>query len=359
MAVTMLELEGVEKKYGGAAAVDKVSFSVNKGEFIAIMGPSGCGKTTTLRMIAGLDVPDGGDIRLWGRSLVDDAPWDRDAPLVWQNYALFPFMSVQKNVEFGLVQRKRPKAERRKKSQEWMERLGIGALANRGVAQLSGGQRQRVALARALVTEPEMLLLDEPLSALDQHLRVQMQGELLRLQRELNTTFIHVTHSQSESFAMADRVIVMNGGTVQQIDAPKVIHQRPANRFVAEFVGGKNIFNGRLQALNAGTALFRVGEREFTVCGVDGFDAGDDACLVVGANHVGIQAAPRGQGNEMDVEIETVETSGSSAIVHMRAADGTEVIAESAVGHLDDALVQVGARVVACWEPDDGFLVPR
>ena len=359
MSVTMLELENVEKTFGGARAVDQVSFSVEKGEFIAVMGPSGCGKTTTLRMVAGLDVPDGGDIRLWGRSLVGDAPWERDAPLVWQNYALFPFMSVQKNVEFGLVQRKRPKAERRKKAQEWMERLGIGALADRGVSQLSGGQRQRVALARALVTEPEMLLLDEPLSALDQHLRVQMQGELLRLQRELNTTFIHVTHSQSESFAMADRVIVMNGGMVQQIDTPKAIHQRPANRFVAEFIGGNNIFAGQVSAVRADAAMFRAGEQELAVGEAAGFGNGDEACLIVGASHVGIQATKSGNGNELDVEIETIETSGSSVTVHMCAADGTGVIAESALRDIDDALVRVGANVVARWEPDNGFLVPK
>ncbi len=359
MSVTMLELENVEKTFSGTPAVDRISFSIEKGEFIAIMGPSGCGKTTTLRMVAGLDAPDGGDIRLWGRSLVGDAPWERDAPLVWQNYALFPFMSVRKNVEFGLVQRKRPRAERQKKAQDWMDRLGIGALADRGVSQLSGGQRQRVALARALVTEPEMLLLDEPLSALDQHLRVQMQGELLRLQRELNTTFIHVTHSQSESFAMADRVVVMNGGVVQQIDTPKAIHQRPVNRFVAEFIGGNNVFTGHVADVRADGVVFRTGQNELAVGEAAGFGSGDEACLIVSASHVGIHASKSGEGNELEVEIETIETLGSSVSVHMRTADGTVVIAESALSDLDDALVHVGANVVVRWDPENGFLVPK
>jgi ABC-type nitrate/sulfonate/bicarbonate transport system ATPase subunit len=181
VSVLMLELDRLAKHFGRQIAVADVSLNVEKGEFVALMGPSGCGKTTLLRMIAGLDKPTAGEIRLWGRRTNEDEPWRRDAPLVWQNYALFPFLNVRKNIEFGLKHRGVPAAARRKKASEWMERFGIGALGERSTTQLSGGQRQRVALARALVTEPEMLLLDEPLSALDPHLKVRMQSELVRL----------------------------------------------------------------------------------------------------------------------------------------------------------------------------------
>src|SRR5690606_8412402 len=181
MRVTVLALDNREKDFGHSKAVDGVSRTVKQGEFIAIMGPSGCGKTSTLRTIAGLDSPTSGEIRLWGRRINEDPAWKRDAPLVWQNYALFPLMSVRKNVEFGLRQRGYPSARRVRKAEEWMERMGILAFADRSIDQLSGGQRQRIALARALANEPEMLLLDEPLSALDPHLRIRMQAELVRL----------------------------------------------------------------------------------------------------------------------------------------------------------------------------------
>jgi spermidine/putrescine transport system ATP-binding protein len=257
MTSAMLELDGLEKRFGNTVAVADVSFSVLKGEFVAIMGASGCGKTTTLRMIAGLDKPTAGEIRLWGRRLNDDEPWERDTPLVWQSYALFPFLSVRKNVEFGLKQRGLPAPARRAKADEWLARLGIAELAERSTDQLSGGQRQRVALARALVLEPEMLLLDEPLSSLDPHLRVRMQAELVRLHRELKITFIYVTHHQSEAFAMADRVVIMNEGRIQQIGSPQEIFRRPLNRLVAEFIGANNILPGTIVEQNAETVRGR------------------------------------------------------------------------------------------------------
>ena len=181
MSDLFLTLTQLEKRYGDALAVNRIDLTVGKGEFIAIMGPSGCGKTTTLRMIAGLEQPTAGEIRLRGRLINEDMPWRRDTPLVWQSLALFPFMSVLKNVEFGLKMRGVAAAERRRRAMQWLERLDIAAFADRDVTRLSGGQRQRVALARALVTEPEILLLDEPLSALDAHLVVRMQAELIRL----------------------------------------------------------------------------------------------------------------------------------------------------------------------------------
>ncbi|MBT4428115.1 MAG: ABC transporter ATP-binding protein, partial [Rhodospirillaceae bacterium] len=220
MSEALLVLDKVVKRFGEHTAVDGVDLQISKGEFLAIMGPSGCGKTTTLRMIAGLEQPSAGEIRLNGTRMNELKPWQRDTPLVWQNLALFPHLSVLKNVEFGLKMRNVAARERRERSMNWLERMGLAEYAGRNIAQLSGGERQRVAIARALVTEPEILLLDEPLSALDAHLRVRMQSEITQLQKQLGITFAYVTHNQSEAFAMASRVAIMNGGLIQQIGSP-------------------------------------------------------------------------------------------------------------------------------------------
>ena len=196
-------------------------------------------------MLAGLETPSEGEVRLAGRRMNEVSPFERDTPMVWQTLALFPFLSVRRNVEFGLRMRGMSAPARREKALEWLERLDIGEFAERDVSQLSGGQRQRVALARALVTEPEILLLDEPMSALDANLIVRMQGVLARLQRELGITFVYVTHSQSEAFAMADRVVIMSRGVIEQVGPPQTVYRHPANRFVAEFVGTNNLLSGR------------------------------------------------------------------------------------------------------------------
>lgn len=210
MSHPQIVFENVVKRFGDSVAVEKLNFSVEQGEFLAIMGSSGCGKTTTLRMLAGLEVPTEGEIRLNGERINELKPSERETPLVWQSLALFPFLNVIQNVEFGLKMRGLENIERRRRAQTWLDRMEIGELAERQIDQLSGGQKQRVALARALVTEPPVLLLDEPLSALDANLVVRMQGVLSRLQKDLGITFIYVTHSQSEAFAMADRVVIMS-----------------------------------------------------------------------------------------------------------------------------------------------------
>jgi spermidine/putrescine transport system ATP-binding protein len=358
MPVTMLELDNVGKRFDGATAVTGLSLSVLKGEFIAIMGPSGCGKTTTLRMIAGLEELDEGEIRLWGRRINEDTPWERNAPMVWQNYALFPFMTVRRNVEFGLRQRKSSSAERDKKSREWMQRLGILEFADRSVEQLSGGQRQRVALARALATEPEMLLLDEPLAALDPHLRVRMRGELLRLHRELKTTFVYITHSQSEAFAMADQVVVMNQGVIQQKGTPREIQQSPANRFVADFIGGNNIFQGRLDVANGRSAIFNtIAGTELLLGSTGSFTADSEPFMVVPADRIQIVAQPNGQANEFPAKITTIDTIGSSVTVYLETESGEELIMQSTLRELDKDSLTVGSSVIARWLPEHGFLV--
>jgi len=205
MPTPFIALDKLDKRYPDHHAVKSIDLDIDAGEFIAIMGPSGCGKSTTLRLIAGLDEPSGGDIRIGGDSMRGVPAFERNAPMVWQSLALFPFLTVAENVAFPLRMQKVGAAERRKRSLDWLDRLGLAGMAGRNIAQLSGGQRQRVAIARALVTEPSVLLLDEPLSALDAHLRVRMQTELSRLHRELGITFVYVTHAQSEAFKSGDR----------------------------------------------------------------------------------------------------------------------------------------------------------
>ena len=209
-------------------------------------------------MLAGLEIPSSGEIRFNNRLMNNVKPHERDTPLVWQSLALFPFLNVQENVEFGLKMRGLSPKIRNKKSLEWLEKLEVKELAKRDISTLSGGQKQRVALARSLVMEPEILLLDEPLSALDAHLVIRMQAVLTQLQKELDITFVYVTHSQSEAFAMADRVIIMNVGEVSQIGTPKDIYRSPTNRFVAEFVGRNNILSGKVYDIKSNIAISKL-----------------------------------------------------------------------------------------------------
>ncbi len=353
MTQAMLELSAVGKSYDGQMAVEDVSLAVHKGEFIALMGPSGCGKTTTLRMIAGLERPTRGDIRLWGRRINDDHPWARDTPLVWQNYALFPFMTVRDNVEFGLKQRSVEAAIRRIKVDEWLERMGIAALAGRLPHQLSGGQRQRVALARALATEPELLLLDEPLSALDPHLKVRMQAELVRLHRELGIAFVCVTHSPSEAFAMADRVVIMNEGKVQQVGAPRALYRRAANSFVAEFLGGSNLVPGTVRQ-DGGRQVIDTAIGTFGI--VEPTASPGPATLVVGADKIVLSSTAPADGG-VAASVATTDFNGASLTVFLECAGGQELKAVVASGAIEAQAYLPGARVFASWRDDSGYLI--
>jgi ABC-type Fe3+/spermidine/putrescine transport system ATPase subunit len=240
-----VRFSGVRKVFGSTVAVDRVSFDVHAGEFFSILGPSGCGKTTTLRLLAGFERPDEGEIFLGGERIDGRPPWERPLAMVFQSYALFPHLSVARNVAFGLERRKLPReaiADRVRAALE-LVRLDPATFADRSTRQLSGGQRQRVALARALVLEPPVLLLDEPLGALDRKLRKEMQGELRSLNRELGMTFVYVTHDQEEALTMSDRVAVMADARIAQIGAPVEVYERPRTAFVAGFLGEANVFD--------------------------------------------------------------------------------------------------------------------
>ncbi len=266
----VVQLSRVSKTFGDVRAVNDVSFEIQRGEFFSMLGPSGCGKTTTLRLLAGFEQPDedGGEVRLLGEVVNRKRPYERKVAMVFQNYALFPHLSVQRNVAFGLEQRKTPRADigdRVRRALE-MVRLKPDTFARRMPAQLSGGQRQRVALARALVLEPDILLLDEPLGAIDLKLRKEMQLELKALNKQLGTTFVYVTHDQEEALTMSDRIAVMDNARVAQLGTPAEIYENPRTAFVAKFIGESNFFEGTAVGQNGRTwAVARAGGGEFLV----------------------------------------------------------------------------------------------
>ncbi len=255
-----ISIKGVTKKFGEFTAVDGLNLEIKSGEFFSMLGPSGSGKTTVLRMIAGFELPTAGTISLNGEDVTNKAPFDRDVNTVFQDYALFPHLNVIDNVEYGLKVRGVHKDERRKRAMEALDKVHLADFAQRKPSQLSGGQRQRVALARAIVVEPKILLLDEPLGALDLKLREKMQIELKQLQRDLGITFIFVTHDQDEALTLSDRIAIFNNGKIEQIGTPEELYEQPATEFVARFVGTANIFDDAQSQLlfgKAGTHLIR------------------------------------------------------------------------------------------------------
>jgi len=362
MSISLVEFERVTKRYGDFAAVDDVSFEIERGEFVAIMGPSGCGKTTSLRMLAGLETPDGGEIRINGQRMNEVSANERDTPLVWQSLALFPFLNVRDNVEFGLKMRGMDAGSRRKKADEWLEKMEIAEFATRDIAQLSGGQRQRVALARALVTEPELLLLDEPLSALDAHLVIRMQQVLTRLQKELGITFVYVTHSQSEAFAMADRVIIMGQGEIAQMGVSKDIYRAPRTRFVAEFVGRNNIVSGTVSKVAGGKIHIDAPSGKFTIKAPrDAQQAkGDPISFAIGADFVILHSKkPTGKkiDNLVPVTLISEEFIGSVVTLFLEAPDGTEFktqVQERELGSLD---LQSGKQLYVNWPSERSHIL--
>jgi putative spermidine/putrescine transport system ATP-binding protein len=267
-AVPAVRLRGLRKNFGPVTAVDGVDLDIRPGEFFAMLGPSGSGKTTVLRMIAGFEQPTDGVIELGGQDVSRLAPFDRDVNTVFQDYALFPHMNVTKNVEYGLRVKGVPKDERRRRTAEALHSVRLDDYGRRRPSQLSGGQRQRVALARALVNRPKVLLLDEPLGALDLKLRHEMQSELKQLQRDVDITFVFVTHDQDEALTMSDRIAVFNAGRIEQVGTPQEVYERPATAFVAGFVGTSNLLGGRAAETVIGMAgLFSIRPEKIRIDG--------------------------------------------------------------------------------------------
>ena len=348
----------VTKRFGSTTAVDSISLQIFEGEFLSIMGPSGCGKTTTLRMLAGLEEPSEGEIQLAGERINNVTVSERDTPMVWQSLALFPFLNVIKNVEFGLKMRGVSTIERRRRALDWLERLEIVDFADREISQLSGGQQQRVALARSLVTEPRILLLDEPLSALDANLVVRMQGVLTKLQKELGITFVYVTHRQSEAFAMSDRVVIMNQGRIEQIDSAKGIYRNPATRFVAEFVGANNILTGTVIAADKLIEIDTPAGRFKSVESSDHiWSIGDTTSLVISADLIRLSTSAVNDENEMECRFISEEFVGSIVTVLTETPDGADFRIQLQQRELSELDLKVGATVYVRWDSHDAHLL--
>jgi spermidine/putrescine transport system ATP-binding protein len=258
MAEPIVQLQAVSRHYGNLTAVERIDLEIEPGEFLVLLGPSGSGKTTILSMIGGFTEPSQGRVRIAGADVTDLPPAKRPTATVFQDYALFPHMSVRANVAFGLAMRKVPKAERERRAEEMLRLVGLEGFGGRAIHELSGGQRQRVALARAVAVEPKVLLLDEPLGALDLALRRQMQEELVRIQKRLGTTFIHVTHDQEEAMSIADRVVVMNRGRIEDMGPPARVYLKPASLFTATFMGESNILAGEVIEATANNVWVRT-----------------------------------------------------------------------------------------------------
>ena len=288
VAIPAIRLSSLTKSFGTVTAVDDVSLDIAEGEFFSMLGPSGSGKTTVLRLIAGFESPTSGTISLFGKDVTSAAPFDRDVNTVFQDYALFPHMSVRDNVAYGLRVRGIKKAERRERAQAALETVRLATFGDRKPGQLSGGQRQRVALARATIVEPKVLLLDEPLGALDLKLREQMQVELKEIQRDLGITFIFVTHDQEEALTLSDRVAVFSDGRIVQLGSPRDIYERPESAFVADFVGTSNVFTGDVATALVGRAgSFSLRPERIQLNAAGATQAGSATGRVVDAIYIG------------------------------------------------------------------------
>ena len=395
MAEISLELKEIKKSFTeGEAVLDNISLEISKGEFITLLGSSGCGKTTTLRIIAGLEQPDAGSVWLDGREVTGLEPNQRDVNTVFQNYALFPHMNVAENIGYGLKLKKVPKSEIRKKVSQMLELVQLEGYEKRKPSELSGGQKQRVAIARALVNNPEVLLLDEPLGALDLQLRRAMQIELKHLQKKLGITFIYITHDQEEAINMSDRIAVMKDGRIEQIGTPDEIYNHPKTSYVATFVGNANILHGVAESIQGENAIVKIGNDRVIVkletsqqdtgdAGVKQYlSAGEKVTLAVRSENILLQEAAvigdTGTDHRDTVDISVAggisdihdansisglqatvtekNFAGGQLRVTLKLSDGTQLIASR---YGIDASVAEGQTVRCSFLPTDAVLVDR
>lgn len=355
-------LEGVTKKFSGAIAVDDISLHVRPGEFLSLLGPSGCGKTTTLRMLAGFEEPTSGRIRISGRDVVGTPPHKRDVNTVFQAYALFPHMSVAENVAYGLRQKGTPKSEIRQHVTEALEMVQMVSFADRKPTQLSGGQQQRIALARALINRPSVLLLDEPLGALDRQLREEMQIELKLLQSRLGITFIFVTHDQGEALSMSDRIAIMRKGRIEQLDDADSIYDNPASAYVAGFIGQQNFIPGTV-SVDTSVMESRFGVIRAAAAHAD-LDAGSEAQAAVRPEAVTVSAANAASASasataENEVAGEMIGVSHQGETLQFLVSIGNGQTLLSRIPRPNAPRLSVGDNVVCSWDAASVHLFPN
>jgi ABC-type Fe3+/spermidine/putrescine transport system ATPase subunit len=360
-----LQLSHIGKVYdNGTPAVIDFNLDVDKGEFIAFLGPSGCGKTTTLRMIAGFETITSGDLMIRGKRINDMLPEKRPTSMIFQNYALFPHMNVRQNIRFGLEVKGMAAAEADRKVDRIIDKLGLSDVANTRPNRLSGGQRQRIALARSLVVEPDILLLDEPLGALDANLRKSIQSELKLLQRELGITFVFVTHAQSEALALSDRIVVMNAGRVEQISPPRELYTRPKSLFVARFIGANTLIPGKVTQLSGGEVVLDTAFGSLSGEKNDMLAVGDQASLVLPAEAVDIlpanipsDEARKAYGtNLIPCKVTRAQLVGHILQMTMELPNGDIIAVE---GHADKYRGQfaAGAQAFVAWRADRSTVI--
>ncbi len=353
-----IELTGVSKRFGATLAVDALDLQIPKGTFFALLGPSGCGKTTTLRMIGGFEDADEGRILLAGRDVTDVPPFRRDVNTVFQSYALFPHLDVERNVAFGLERRRVPRAEVRSRVRDALELAQLTGMEKRKPGQLSGGQQQRVALARALVNRPKALLLDEPLGALDLRLRKQLQIQLKRIHEEVGLTFVHVTHDQEEAMTMADEIAVMRAGRIDQRGSATELYERPSTEFVANFLGVSNLIDARMHARDADVATFEThdGARIHAPAAL----ARDGAVRVgVRPEKLSIVEDPPPGANAVRGRVEVATFLGVSLQYIVRTAGGEEITVVEQNRQGAHRAVGAGEEIVLAWEPEHTFVVSK
>ncbi|WP_312413034.1 ABC transporter ATP-binding protein [Shinella sp.] len=351
-----VEIDAITKSYGETTAIRGVSMDVRDGEFVTILGPSGCGKSTLLRMISGFAEPTTGDVRIGGKSVVGLAPYKRDTAMVFQDYALFPHRTIAENIAFGLRMRKVERGEIARRVDEMLELINLKGFGGRRVSEISGGQAQRVALGRALVVRPSVLLLDEPLGALDMKLRKQMQAELKKIHRELGLTFVAVTHDQEEALTLSDRIAVMNAGSIEQFADPETLYRRPATRFVADFVGGANLIDAEIGP--DGALLFGgLPLRGLAPDAVTDRAIGDKVSLVVRPECVATSPlSSEAPGPAVEAVVTEVLFSGAVQQIVGRLADGSLFVAH------EQGLKpppERGSTVLFHWDGSLSWLVAR
>jgi len=364
----LLRIDAVSKRFGAHAAVDRLSLDIREGEFFALLGPSGCGKTTLLRMLAGFETPDSGKIELNGEDIAAVPPHQRPVNMMFQNYALFPHLSVRDNIGFGLKHAGLTRVGIDARVADMIAMVKLGGLEQRKPHQLSGGQKQRVALARALARHPKLLLLDEPLAALDKKLREETQVELMRLQRQLGLTFVIVTHDQDEAMSMADRIGVMHGGRLQQVATPRQLYEAPASRWVAEFVGDINLVEGEIRVRD-GHRLTVEGRGTGTLFAVLPKEPIDSLAICVAIRPEKIRLSRRGLAaglnhaggmNSIEGVVDEVGYLGGRSVYKLKLDHGATLrVALANTARLDVDAYAIGERVTAWFTPDDCVVLPR